>query len=30
MEETVPKQLIVGAFEEFTPNFIGNSWHHPR
>ncbi|MGB4779640.1 NtaA/DmoA family FMN-dependent monooxygenase [Microbacterium sp.] len=24
------KQLILGAFEEFTPNFIGNSWHHPR
>lgn len=24
------KQLVLGAFEEFTPNFIGNSWHHPR
>jgi long-chain alkane monooxygenase len=26
----MPKQLVLGAFEEFTPNFIGNSWHHPR
>jgi len=25
----MPKQLVLGAFEEFTPNFIGNSWHHP-
>ena len=24
------KQLVLGAFEEFTPNFIGNSWHHER
>lgn len=24
------KHLILGAFEEFTPNFIGNAWHHPR
>nr|WP_246315655.1 NtaA/DmoA family FMN-dependent monooxygenase [Kineococcus aurantiacus] len=20
----------MGAFEEFTPNFIANTWHHPR
>jgi FMN-dependent oxidoreductase (nitrilotriacetate monooxygenase family) len=26
----MPKQLVLGAFEEFTPNFIGNSWHHER
>ncbi|MDF2990527.1 MAG: hypothetical protein K0S37_1041 [Microbacterium sp.] len=26
----MPKQLVLGAFEEFTPNFIGNAWHHPR
>lgn len=24
------KQLVLGAFEEFTPNFIANTWHHPR
>ncbi|WP_344753966.1 NtaA/DmoA family FMN-dependent monooxygenase [Gryllotalpicola koreensis] len=24
------KQLVLGAFEEFTPNFISNAWHHPR
>lgn len=26
----MPKQLVLGAFEEFTPNFIGNSWHHAK
>jgi FMN-dependent oxidoreductase (nitrilotriacetate monooxygenase family) len=26
----VPKQLIIGAFEEFTPNFISNAWHSER
>ena len=26
----VTKKLVLGAFEEFTPNFIGNSWHHER
>ncbi|TDT33571.1 NtaA/DmoA family FMN-dependent monooxygenase [Naumannella halotolerans] len=26
----MPKQLVIGAFEEFTPNFIANTWHHPR
>ncbi|MDM4762387.1 NtaA/DmoA family FMN-dependent monooxygenase [Galbitalea sp. SE-J8] len=26
----MPKQLIIGAFEEFTPNFISNAWHHER
>lgn len=24
------KQIFLGAFEEFTPNFISNAWHHPR
>ena len=24
------KQIILGAFEEFTPNFISNAWHHPK
>lgn len=24
------KQLVLGAFEEFTPNFIANAWHHER
>jgi long-chain alkane monooxygenase len=24
------KQIVLGAFEEFTPNFISNAWHHPR
>ncbi|RKR75230.1 NtaA/DmoA family FMN-dependent monooxygenase [Frondihabitans australicus] len=24
------KQIILGAFEELTPNFIGNSWSHER
>jgi FMN-dependent oxidoreductase (nitrilotriacetate monooxygenase family) len=26
----ISQHLILGAFEEFTPNFIGNSWHHER
>lgn len=26
----MPKQLVLGAFETLTPNFIGNAWHHPR
>jgi FMN-dependent oxidoreductase (nitrilotriacetate monooxygenase family) len=26
----MPKQLVLGAFEEFTPNFIANTWHHER
>ena len=26
----MPKQLVLGAFEEHTPNFIANAWHHPR
>jgi FMN-dependent oxidoreductase (nitrilotriacetate monooxygenase family) len=26
----MPKQLVIGAFEEFLPNFIMNTWHHPR
>lgn len=26
----MPKQLVLGAFEELTPNFISNAWHHPR
>jgi FMN-dependent oxidoreductase (nitrilotriacetate monooxygenase family) len=25
----VTKQIVLGAFEEFTPNFISNAWHHP-
>lgn len=24
------KQIVLGAFEEFVPNFISNAWHHPR
>jgi FMN-dependent oxidoreductase (nitrilotriacetate monooxygenase family) len=24
------KEIILGAFEELTPNFISNAWHHPR
>ncbi|MFT4211574.1 MAG: NtaA/DmoA family FMN-dependent monooxygenase [Microbacterium sp.] len=24
------KQIVLGAFEEFTPNFISNAWHHPK
>ncbi|WP_285137919.1 NtaA/DmoA family FMN-dependent monooxygenase [Microbacterium sp. lyk4-40-TSB-66] len=24
------KTIILGAFEEFTPNFISNAWSHPR
>ena len=24
------KQIFIGAFEEFTPNFISNAWSHPR
>lgn len=24
------KQIFLGAFEELTPNFISNAWHHPR
>ncbi|WP_432565652.1 NtaA/DmoA family FMN-dependent monooxygenase [Kineococcus sp. SYSU DK003] len=24
------KQVFLGAFEEFTPNFISNAWSHPR
>lgn len=24
------KQIVIGAFEELTPNFISNTWHHPR
>ncbi len=24
------KELLLGAFEEFLPNFISNTWHHPR
>ncbi|WP_432564641.1 NtaA/DmoA family FMN-dependent monooxygenase [Kineococcus sp. SYSU DK003] len=23
------KQIVLGAFEEFTPNFISNAWSHP-
>lgn len=26
----MPKQIVLGAFEEFTPNFIANAWHHER
>lgn len=26
----MPKQLIVGAFEEFLPNFVHNTWTYPR
>lgn len=26
----MPKQLLLGAFEELTPNFISNAWHHER
>ena len=25
----MPKKLILGAFEEFTPSFISNGWPHP-
>jgi FMN-dependent oxidoreductase (nitrilotriacetate monooxygenase family) len=25
----VTKQLVLGAFEEFTPSFISNAWPHP-
>lgn len=24
------KTIVLGAFEEFTPNFISNAWSHPR
>ncbi|AMM20829.1 hypothetical protein AX769_12620 [Frondihabitans sp. PAMC 28766] len=24
------KQIFLGAFEELTPNFISNAWHHER
>ncbi|GGF11498.1 NtaA/DmoA family FMN-dependent monooxygenase [Subtercola lobariae] len=24
------KQIFLGAFEEFTPNFISNGWSHPK
>ena len=24
------KTIFLGAFEEFTPNFISNAWSHPR
>ncbi|WP_291056501.1 NtaA/DmoA family FMN-dependent monooxygenase [Herbiconiux sp.] len=24
------KQIFLGAFEEFTPNFISNAWSHPK
>lgn len=26
----MPKQLVVGAFEEFLPNFVHNTWTYPR
>jgi FMN-dependent oxidoreductase (nitrilotriacetate monooxygenase family) len=26
----MPKTVFLGAFEEFTPNFISNAWSHPR
>jgi FMN-dependent oxidoreductase (nitrilotriacetate monooxygenase family) len=26
----IEKQLILGAFEEFTPSFISNAWPHER
>jgi len=26
----IDKQLILGAFEEFTPSFISNAWPHER
>lgn len=25
----MPRQIVLGAFEEFTPNFISNAWSHP-
>ncbi|PRY14682.1 NtaA/DmoA family FMN-dependent monooxygenase [Kineococcus rhizosphaerae] len=25
----MPQQIVLGAFEEFTPNFISNAWSHP-
>lgn len=28
--ETHRKQILLGAFEELTPNFISNAWHHER
>ena len=26
----IDKQLVLGAFEEFTPSFISNAWSHER
>lgn len=29
-QPTQRKQIFLGAFEELTPNFISNAWHHER
>jgi FMN-dependent oxidoreductase (nitrilotriacetate monooxygenase family) len=26
----MPRQLVFGAFEELTPNFVSNAWHLPK
>ena len=26
----MPRQLVLGAFEELTPNFVSNAWHLPK